>query len=212
MKASSGSVHGAIATLKAGRATVFGLMMVAGLSTGCKSDPVVKAPALVTDPGHADPIDGSTRGYALAVSLAIQDNDWKRLDGLLAPDFTYQGDGLKYNRDEYIGFMQDMKLAFTGMKMEFKHVLVDGEFVTIDFTSRAMHVGKFMGAPATHKELAVSGTLIRQIRDGKAIQEWQTTDLLGLMTQMGYPALQGYALGVGAFKAELPRPVRKPVE
>ena len=186
---------------------IFPLLLTLGLLIGCANPPVITAPALVA--GSEVTIDGTTKGYALAVSLSIQNNDWKLLDSLLAPDFSYSGDGLNYTRDEYIGFMQDMKIAFSGMKMEFKHVLADGEFVTINFVSRAKQVGGFMGAPATNKDMEVRGTLIRQIRDGKAIQEWQTTDLLGLMTQMGYPALQGYTIGVGLLKSSLPRPVRK---
>lgn len=146
---------------------------------------------------------------ALAISLAIQDDQWEKLDGLLADTFTYTGDGYHFNKDEYIGFMQDMKLAFAGMKMEFKRVLVEGEFVTIDFTSRAKNVGKFMGAPATGKNLEVKGTLIRQMRDGIAVQEWQTTDLLGVMTQMGFGALFGYAIAVGLFKIKPKRPQRR---
>ena len=151
-----------------------------------------------------------TKTAALAVSLSIQNDDWAKLDGLLAPGFSYSGDGLSFSRDEYIGFMQDMKIAFSGMKMEFTHVLVDGEFVTINFVSRARNVGKFMGAPATQKDIAVRGTLIRQMRDGKAIQEWQTTDLLGVMTQMGFGALFGYAVAVGLFKLKTRPPVKKP--
>ncbi len=46
-----------------------------------------------------------TKDVALAVSLSIQDNDWQKLDSLLAPGFTYSGDGLLFSRDEYIGFM-----------------------------------------------------------------------------------------------------------
>jgi predicted ester cyclase len=133
----------------------------------------------------------ATKDAALAVSLAIQNDDWARLDNLLAPGFSYSGDGMAFNRDEYIGFMQGMKDAFQGMKMEFSHVLCDGEYVTINFISRARNVGKFMGAPATGKNLEVRGTLIRQMRDGKAVQEWQTTDLMGVMTQMGFGALFG---------------------
>lgn len=150
-----------------------------------------------------------TRDAALAVSLSIQNDDWARLDGLLSPGFTYTGDGLHFSRDEYIGFMQDMKDAFAGMKMEFTHVLVDGEFVTINFISRAKNVGKFMGAPATQKNIEVRGTLIRQMRAGRAIQEWQTTDLLGVMTQMGFGALIGYAVAVGLFKMKTKPPVRR---
>lgn len=150
-----------------------------------------------------------TKDAALAVSLSIQDNDWQKLDSLLAPGFTYSGDGLTFTRDEYIGFMQDMKDAFAGMKMTFEHVLVSGEFVTIQFTSRAKNVGKFMGAPASKKDIEVRGTLIRQMRDGKAIQEWQTTDLLGVMTQMGFGALFGYSIAVGLFKVKPKKPVRR---
>lgn len=155
-------------------------------------------------------INEATKAAALAVSLSIQNDDWARLDSLLAPDFSYSGDGLSFSRDEYFGFMQDMKLAFSGMKMEFTHVLCDGEFVTINFISRARSVGKFMGAPATNRPIAVRGTLIRQMRDGKAVQEWQTTDLLGIMTQMGFGALFGYSVAVGLLKLKTKPPVRKP--
>lgn len=151
----------------------------------------------------------TTKDAALAVSLAIQNDEWDKLDSLLAAEFTYTGDGLNFTKDEYIGFMQDMKSAFSGMKMEFKHVLVDGEFVTINFSSKAKNVGKFMGAPATKKDIEVNGTLIRQMRNGVAVQEWQTTDLLGLMTQMGFGALFGYAVAIGLFKIKPKKPIRK---
>ncbi|MBK8457667.1 MAG: ester cyclase [Phyllobacteriaceae bacterium] len=146
---------------------------------------------------------------ALAVSLAIQNDDWTKLDSLLDPGFTYSGDGMHFSKDEYIGFMQDMKGAMTGMRMEFLHTLVDGEYVTINFVSRAKNTGKFMGAPASRKNVEVRGTLIRQMRDGVAIQEWQTTDILGVMTQMGFGALFGYAIAVGLFKVKPKPPVRK---
>lgn len=157
-------------------------------------------------------IKEQVKNSALAISLSIQDNDWEKLNKILDKDFTYTGDGYHFNKDEYIGFMQDMKLAFANMRMEFKKVLVDGEYVTIDFTSYAKNVGKFMGAPATGKQLAVSGTLVRQMRNGIAIQEWQTTDLLGVMTQMGFGALFGYTIAVGLFKVKPKSPVRKTVE
>ena len=46
---------------------------------------------------------------ALAVSIAIQDGRWNDLDNLLDDNFTYTGDGFVFTKDEYIGFMQDMK-------------------------------------------------------------------------------------------------------
>ncbi len=42
----------------------------------------------------------ATKTAALAISLAIQNDDWAKLDSLLAPNFTYSGDGMHFNRNE----------------------------------------------------------------------------------------------------------------
>lgn len=150
------------------------------------------------------------RSTALAVSLSILEGRWGDLDALLDPGFTYTGDGEVYTKDEYIGFMQDLKAAFSEFTMEFPHVLVDGDNVCIRFISRAVNTGKFMGAPANKRRLVVNGIFIRRVENGKVMQEWQTTDLLGVMTQIGAGALLPYSIFVGLFKAKPPRPKRKP--
>ena len=145
----------------------------------------------------------------LAVSLAILDGRWNDLDNLLDDNFTYTGDGFVFTKDEYIGFMQDMKAAFSDLKMEFPHVVVDGDTASVRFISTAVNTGKFMGAPANKKSLVVNGIFIRKVKDGKVMQEWQTTDLLGVMKQIGFGALFGYSLFVGLFNVKQARPVRK---
>ncbi|MBS1635617.1 MAG: ester cyclase [Bacteroidetes bacterium] len=146
---------------------------------------------------------------ALAVSYAILEGRWDDLDQLLDKDFTYTGDGFVFSKDEYIGFMQDMKAAFSGLKMEFPHVLVDGDLASVRFISTAVNTGKFMGAPANRRNLEVNGIFVRKIKDGKVMQEWQTTDLLGVMKQIGFGALFGYSVFVGLFNVKQKRPVRK---
>jgi predicted ester cyclase len=146
---------------------------------------------------------------ALAVSYAILEGRWNDLANLLDDKFTYTGDGFVFTKDEYIGFMQDMKAAFSNLKMEFPHVLVDGDQASVRFISTAVNTGKFMGAPANKKNLEVHGIFIRKVKDGKVMQEWQTTDLLGVMKQIGFGALMGYSLFVGLFNVKQKRPVRK---
>lgn len=146
---------------------------------------------------------------ALAVSKAILNGRWNELDELLDDQFTYTGDGFVFTKDEYIGFMQDMKAAFSDLKMEFPHVVVDGDTASVRFISTAVNTGKFMGAPANRKNLVVNGIFIRKVSNGKVMQEWQTTDLLGVMKQIGFGALFGYSLFVGLFNVNQPRPVRK---
>ncbi len=146
---------------------------------------------------------------ALAVSLAILEARWNDLDKLLDENFTYTGDGFVFTKDEYIGFMQDMKAAFSNLKMEFPQILVDGDMASIRFISTAVNTGKFMGAPANKRNLEVHGIFMRKVKDGKVMQEWQTTDLLGVMKQIGFGALFGYSLFVGLFNVKQARPVRK---
>ncbi len=146
---------------------------------------------------------------ALAVSYAILEGRWNDLANLLDDNFTYTGDGFVFTKDEYIGFMQDMKSAFSDLKMEFPHILVDGDQASVRFISTAVNTGKFMGAPANKKHLEVHGIFIRKIKEGKVMQEWQTTDLLGIMKQIGFGALMGYSVFVGLFNVKQKRPVRK---
>lgn len=149
------------------------------------------------------------KNTALAVSYAILEGRWNDLDALLDKDFTYTGDGFVFTKDEYIGFMQDMKAAFSDLAMEFPNILVDGDMASIRFISTAVNTGSFMGAPANKRNLVVNGIFMRKVKNGKVMQEWQTTDLLGVMKQIGFGALLGYSVFVGLFNVEQKRPVRK---
>jgi predicted ester cyclase len=134
------------------------------------------------------------KDVALSVSLAILKGQWSTLEVLLADDFTYTGDGMTFDKRQYIDFMKGMKGAFSNMAMEFTHVVREGDLVSIRFVTTCTHTGKFMGAPATNKPLAISGIFMRRVEGDRVMQEWQTTDLLGTMTQMGVGTLLGYAI------------------
>jgi len=131
---------------------------------------------------------------ALSVSKAILNGEWEKLSGILSDDFTYTGDGMHLNKQQYIEFMQGMKNAFSNMKMEFTHVMSEGDLVSIRFITTCKHTGSFMGAPATNHNLEIGGIFMRKIKDDKVIQEWQTTDLLGMMSQMGFGTVLAYAI------------------
>lgn len=146
---------------------------------------------------------------ALGVSSSILNADWKRLDALLSPKFAYNGDlGTPYTRDQYIGFMQAMKGAMSDMKMDFTHIVCQGDLVSIRFVTTARQTGKFMGAPATKKKVEVRGIFMRRVANGQVAEEWQATDLLWMMTQMGFGTLMGYAIGVGLLGKSAPIPPR----
>lgn len=154
--------------------------------------------------------NSNTAHTAVDVSKSILEGNWAKLDSLLDNNFTYTGDGYVFTKDQYIGFMQDMRASFSDFEMILEKTIVENDFASIRFTSKVVNTGKFMGAPANNKNLSVSGIFMRKISNGKVMQEWQTTDLLGTMNQIGFGATFGYSIFVSGFKVKQKAPVRKP--
>jgi len=146
---------------------------------------------------------------AYSVSRSILEGNWAELDSLLDENFTYTGDGYIFTKDQYIGFMQDMRGAFSNFEMILEKTVAEGDMVSIRFSSKVINTGKFMGAPNNNKNIVVSGIFMRKIQNGKVMQEWQTTDLLGTMNQIGFGAMFGYSIFVTGFKVKQPSPTRK---
>lgn len=151
-----------------------------------------------------------TAQTAYAVSRAILEGNWEKLDELLASDFTYTGDGYHFSKDEYIAFMQNMRGAFSNFEMTLDKTITENDFTSIRFTSKVINTGSFMGSPANQKKLTVTGIFQRKVANRKVIQEWQTTDLLGVMSQIGFGATFGYAVFVTGFKVKQKPLKRKP--
>lgn len=151
-----------------------------------------------------------TAQVAYAVSRAILEGNWEMLDGLLDANFTYTGDGYHFSKNEYIAFMQDMRAAFSNFEMIIEKTIVEDDFASMRFTSKVINTGAFMGAPANQKNLIVTGIFHRKVSNGKVMQEWQTTDLLGTMSQIGFGATLGYAIFVTGFKVKQKPLKRKP--
>lgn len=124
---------------------------------------------------------------ALDVSRAIMNGGWEKVDELLADDFLYTGDGaLAINKQQYIGFMRGVLCtAMTDMDMRFLRVIAEGDLVAIEYTNEMTHTGDFYGVPATGKRVVGTGHFIREVNNGKVTAEWQTTNALGLMQQLG---------------------------
>ena len=151
-----------------------------------------------------------TAQTAYAVSRAILEGNWEKLDELLASDFTYTGDGYHFSKDEYIAFMQNMRGAFSNFEMTLDKTITENDFTSIRFTSKVINTGSFMGSPPNQKKLTVTGMFQRKVANRKVIQEWQTTDLLGVMSQIGFGATFGYAVFVTGFKVKQKPLKRKP--
>ena len=85
-------------------------------------------------------------------------------------------------------------------------LVAGGDKVACRWSGNATHKGELRGVAATGKAITLSGIVIYRIASGKIQEEWDYTDLFGLMQQLGVGPLQGqrYALGECASGASGP--------
>lgn len=129
----------------------------------------------------------TNKEITLGLSIAIMKGQWDKVDELLHDNFIYIGDARPaMNKQEYIGFMKNVLCAsMTEMDMKFMRVIEEENLVAVDYSNSMTNSGSFMGIPATGKRVFATGQFIREIKDGKVIAEWQTTNGYGLMIQLG---------------------------
>ena len=116
-----------------------------------KNKTMKKATLTVIDENKSD-----NAQTAISVSRSILEGNWNKLDSLLDDGFTYTGDGYVFTKDQYIGFMQEMRAAFSNFEMILEKTISEDDMVSIRFSSKVINTGKFMGAPANNKDLIVS--------------------------------------------------------
>jgi predicted ester cyclase len=124
---------------------------------------------------------------ALNLSKAIMNGEWDKVDALLDDNFVYIGDGqAPINKQQYIYFMKEiLSKGFTKMDMKFLRVIEEGNIVAIDYTNEMTNSGVYFGIPATGKRIVSTGQFMREVKNGKVVAEWQTTNSYGMMIQLG---------------------------
>jgi predicted ester cyclase len=127
------------------------------------------------------------RHIALELSKAIMKGDWATVDALIADDFVYVADGRPpMNKAQYVDFMRHVLCAaMTEMDMKFPRVVCEGDLVAVDYTNAMTHSGQFFGHAPTGRRVVGTGQFMRQVRAGRVVAEWQTTNQAGLMAQLG---------------------------
>jgi steroid delta-isomerase-like uncharacterized protein len=77
------------------------------------------------------------------------------------------------------------RAAFPDLRYTTEDQLSEGDRVVSRWTFRGTHQGAFMGIPATGQSVAVSGITIDRLADGRIVEHWRQTDILGMLQQLG---------------------------
>lgn len=113
--------------------------------------------------------------------------DVAALDAIVSPDYVLHDPSLP----EPVRGVEGMKAmgeayrdAF-GLRVTIEQQLAEGDYVATRYTLRGVHRAEFMGVAPTGNEVTVAGICISRFRDGRIVEEWEVSDTLGALQQIG---------------------------
>jgi predicted ester cyclase len=106
------------------------------------------------------------------------------LDEIVAPDYVLHPEEAQ-GRDGLQEMVEGYRSALSGLRVTIDQQFTEGDYVATRFTIRGTHDGDLMGTPPTGKDVAFTGITISRCEGGRIAEEWEITDMVGLLGQIG---------------------------
>ncbi len=81
--------------------------------------------------------------------------------------------------------VQRYRDALSGLRVSIDQQFTDGDYVATRLTLRGRHDGNLMGTPPTGNEVVFTGITISRCEGGRIVEEWELTDTVSLLGQIG---------------------------
>lgn len=109
------------------------------------------------------------------------------VDEFLAPGYVLRtaGEGMPNDREAVREAIAAYLAGFPDLHISIDELLADGDRVVGRFTFTGTHDGELFGIPPTGRLISVRQVAIYRIADGQVVEEWEISDQLGLMQQLG---------------------------
>ena len=85
------------------------------------------------------------------------------------------------------------RLAYSDIQATYAEWIAEGDAIAYRYTMRMRHTGvsPTLPIPPTGKEVTLQGCVVVHVKDGKVIEEWEYSDYLGFLQQLGVVPLLG---------------------
>ena len=82
-------------------------------------------------------------------------------------------------------FYESVWAAFPGSQITIDDTVAEGDQLAVRFRLTGEHQGEFMGVPPTGRAFVLNGQTVVRFRDGRVVERWTTSDIIGLLIQLG---------------------------
>ena len=110
----------------------------------------------------------------------------RAIDELTTPGFAYHlGGQPPQDRAGMREFVAKTHEAFPDWRVEIADIAIATDVAAVRWRGQVTHGGTFQGIPPTGRRIAVSGINMYRIAEGRISEEWEQTDTIGLLQQLG---------------------------
>jgi steroid delta-isomerase-like uncharacterized protein len=130
-----------------------------------------------------------------AIALRFATEGWGNVDGwekvwdeVVAADVIFHHCALPepiHGIEAAKAFSDSLFKGFPDIQQTIEDVVAEDSGVAIHHILRGTQTGKFLGIPPTGKQIIGKGMRFFKLSDGKIVETWYETNLLGLMQQLG---------------------------
>ena len=110
------------------------------------------------------------------------------IDELLSPDFVEHEQlppEMPPGREATKLMFTMLRSAFPDFKATIEHLIAEGDKAVLSMTWTGTQQGEFMGVPSTGKSMSIGVIDIFRLAEGKFVEHWGQTDMMGMMQQLG---------------------------
>jgi predicted ester cyclase len=121
-----------------------------------------------------------------AIAAYVEATNTRRsIDWYFAPGYVYHGPTGDMDRDGFMRQHEAFLTAFPDVTMSVLDTVAEEERMATRWQAKGTHQGELMGIAPTGRQVHITGTILTRFEDGRATEEWEQIDLLGLMQQIG---------------------------
>ncbi|MGH2745445.1 MAG: ester cyclase [Pseudonocardiaceae bacterium] len=106
------------------------------------------------------------------------------LHEIVSSDYVLHPEGVR-GVEGLTAMVEAYRSAISGLTVTVDHQFTEGDYVATRYTISGKHEGDLMGAAPTGRDIAFSGITVSRCRDGKIVEEWELTDTVSLLRQVG---------------------------
>lgn len=123
------------------------------------------------------------------ISEIVNEGNYDLADELFAADYCRHDDPLVDSGERgpqvFVETVRAHREAFPDARIDIHEIICEGDLVAFTGTFSGTHQGPFMGVEPTGEEIAIAGTAMHRVEDGKVAETWATWNMLSLLQQVG---------------------------